>query len=191
MVVRSKKPRRRQNVAPSPSPTRPGFLHDDSEIDESDKASQRSISLSSPRDSVLSHGATRDERPFHLQEQFETPRAPELHSLETRQDEQPKLQRELVDSESTETKETFMSPSSSSVSADETRRSSQTSVTTSSIKYPPHTAHENDTASMLSYASSSSRKVRPESMLVEPPPGPIVPGIALVDFNHLVCNPAV
>ncbi|EJC97833.1 uncharacterized protein FOMMEDRAFT_114559 [Fomitiporia mediterranea MF3/22] len=96
---------------------------------------------------------------------------------------------DTVETESTETREAaILSPSSSSLSADETRRSSQTSVTTSSIKYPPPQVKysESDAASMVSYASSSSRKARPESMLVEPPIGPIVPGIALVDFNHLV-----
>ncbi|KAH8114416.1 transport protein Avl9-domain-containing protein [Phellopilus nigrolimitatus] len=55
------------------------------------------------------------------------------------------------------------------------------------MKYPPMQLNlENDASSMVSYSSTSSRKVRPESRLMESPVGPIVPGIALVDFNHLV-----
>ena len=85
------------------------------------------------------------------------------------------------------TKESGISPSSSGGSTDETHRSSQTSMTSQSIKYPPTPLRqESDAASMMSHASSSSRKARPESALIEPPIGPIVPGIALVDFNHLV-----
>lgn len=45
-----------------------------------------------------------------------------------------------------------------------------------------------DTASITSFASTSSysRKARPESTLLQPREGPLVLGIALVDFNHLV-----
>ena len=50
--------------------------------------------------------------------------------------------------------------------------------------YPP--PHRDDSISISSFASGSSRKTRPESLLVTPPPGKLVLGIALVDFNHLV-----
>lgn len=48
-----------------------------------------------------------------------------------------------------------------------------------------------DIESLSSAATGSSggtggRKTRPESMLVEPPDGPVVLGVALVDFNHIV-----
>ncbi|KAF8524972.1 transport protein Avl9-domain-containing protein [Gautieria morchelliformis] len=48
-----------------------------------------------------------------------------------------------------------------------------------------------DMESLASAATGSSsgtggRKARPESMLVEPPDGPLVLGVALVDFNHIV-----
>ena len=48
-----------------------------------------------------------------------------------------------------------------------------------------------DVESLASAATGSSngaggRKTRPESMLIEPPDGPLVLGIALVDFNHVV-----
>ena len=52
------------------------------------------------------------------------------------------------------------------------------------VSSPPRSQRE----SMRSFASASStsRKIRPESLLLRPPDGPIVLGIALVDFNHLV-----
>ncbi|KAI0822074.1 transport protein Avl9-domain-containing protein [Trametes gibbosa] len=48
---------------------------------------------------------------------------------------------------------------------------------------------KSDTESILSTGSAStsySKKARPESLLVQPPQGALVLGIALVDFNHLV-----
>ncbi|KAI0373648.1 hypothetical protein BV20DRAFT_962201 [Pilatotrama ljubarskyi] len=48
---------------------------------------------------------------------------------------------------------------------------------------------KSDTESILSVGSAStsySKKARPESLLVQPPKGALVLGIALVDFNHLV-----
>ncbi|KAJ2923004.1 hypothetical protein H1R20_g14090, partial [Candolleomyces eurysporus] len=51
--------------------------------------------------------------------------------------------------------------------------------------YPPP-QHRDDTASIASFASSSSRKARPESLLMTLPEGQLVLGVALVDFNHLV-----
>ncbi|KAI0357549.1 hypothetical protein OH77DRAFT_1476284 [Trametes cingulata] len=48
---------------------------------------------------------------------------------------------------------------------------------------------KSDTESIMSVASAStsySKKARPESLLVQPPKGALVLGIALVDFNHLV-----
>ncbi|TBU44434.1 transport protein Avl9-domain-containing protein [Dichomitus squalens] len=46
-----------------------------------------------------------------------------------------------------------------------------------------------DTESVASFGSEStsySKKARPESLIVQPTKGPLVLGIALVDFNHLV-----
>lgn len=57
--------------------------------------------------------------------------------------------------------------------------------------YPPTpfagTPIRPDTDSITSFASTSStsRKTRPESTLVHPHAGPLVLGVALVDFNHL------
>jgi hypothetical protein len=41
-------------------------------------------------------------------------------------------------------------------------------------------------ASLATSTSSYSKKVRPESLLIDPPKGPLILGIALVDFNHQV-----
>jgi len=55
------------------------------------------------------------------------------------------------------------------------------------VTYPPTLSSvTTDADSFTSAASSYSKKARPESMLLEPPEGPLVLGIALVDFNHLV-----
>ncbi|KAJ7160086.1 transport protein Avl9-domain-containing protein [Mycena filopes] len=51
--------------------------------------------------------------------------------------------------------------------------------------YPP-SPPRGDTASIASVASGSSRKARPESIIVLPGDQKLVLGIALVDFNHLV-----
>ncbi|KAJ8593958.1 hypothetical protein M405DRAFT_730502 [Rhizopogon salebrosus TDB-379] len=55
------------------------------------------------------------------------------------------------------------------------------------MTYPPTSSSgTTDADSFTSAASSHSKKARPESMLLQPPEGPLVLGIALVDFNHLV-----
>jgi hypothetical protein len=53
--------------------------------------------------------------------------------------------------------------------------------------YPPRAADPSrqSTLSMLSNSTESSRKARPESMIAGPA-GPLVLGLALVDFNHIV-----
>jgi hypothetical protein len=54
--------------------------------------------------------------------------------------------------------------------------------------YPPAPAAGlvGDTESEASFSSGTSKKARPESLLVQPPTGPLVLGVALVDFNHIV-----
>lgn len=51
--------------------------------------------------------------------------------------------------------------------------------------YPPKPQHD-DALSISSFASTSSRKARPESLLIQPTTEPLILGVALVDFNHLV-----
>ncbi|KAH8979240.1 transport protein Avl9-domain-containing protein [Lactarius akahatsu] len=55
--------------------------------------------------------------------------------------------------------------------------------------YPPAQPWSPGRSSVASFATSTSsfsRKVRPESLLIDPPKGPLILGIALVDFNHQV-----
>jgi hypothetical protein len=55
--------------------------------------------------------------------------------------------------------------------------------------YPPSSPARSSVASFATSNSSYSRKARPESLLMEPSNGPLVLGIALVEFNHQVrCN---
>ncbi|THH14534.1 hypothetical protein EW146_g5804 [Bondarzewia mesenterica] len=83
--------------------------------------------------------------------------------------------------------------------SDYTRPSSVTSAAPSTYTYddvkpsahttyppPPPSAGRASVASFATSASSYSKKARPESMLLQPPSGPLVLGIALVDFNHQV-----
>ena len=72
----------------------------------------------------------------------------------------------------------------------------QTSVSPTSIfdspkefkspTYPPTPPNRDDALSISSFASTSSRKARPESLIIAPTNDPLVLGVALVDFNHLV-----
>lgn len=55
------------------------------------------------------------------------------------------------------------------------------------VTYPPSPPSRDDAMSVSSFASTSSRKARPESLLINPTAEPLVLGVALVDFNHLVC----
>ncbi|KAM6494439.1 Transport protein Avl9 domain containing protein [Amanita muscaria] len=52
--------------------------------------------------------------------------------------------------------------------------------------YPPIPLHRESSVSLSSFTSTSSRKTRPESLIIPEPTGPLILGIALVDFNHLV-----
>ncbi|KAF8628649.1 hypothetical protein AX15_003781 [Amanita polypyramis BW_CC] len=52
--------------------------------------------------------------------------------------------------------------------------------------YPPAPLHRESIVSLSSLASTSSRKTRPESLIVPQSVGPLILGIALVDFNHVV-----
>ncbi len=55
--------------------------------------------------------------------------------------------------------------------------------------YPPAQPWSPGRSSVASFATSTSsysKKARPESLLINPPKGPLILGIALVDFNHQV-----
>ena len=57
----------------------------------------------------------------------------------------------------------------------------------SSTSFPPSKSDRESVASFGSGSTSYSKKARPESLIIQPTKGPLVLGIALVDFNHLVC----
>ncbi|KAK7022103.1 UDENN domain-containing protein [Favolaschia claudopus] len=133
--------------------------------DDNDTASQRSISLSSPavspRNSVQNQAAHFDHRASHP------------YTLDTDMSSEPDdlsmYNREMGAQESPNTSaapSVFEEPKESSLPT-----------------YPPS---RGDTESITSVASGSSRKARPESMIVLPGDRPLILGIALVDFNHLV-----
>ncbi|KAJ7780744.1 transport protein Avl9-domain-containing protein [Mycena maculata] len=142
------------------------------EDDDGDTASQRSISLSSP--AVSPRNSVQD--PSQRSGIFSN-RASNPYTLDTDLSSEP-------DDSSMYTREMGASDSPN------------TSVAPSVVEelevkdhamptYPPSPPRD-DTASIASVASGSSRKARPESMLVLPGDRPLVLGIALVDFNHLV-----
>ncbi|KAF7364855.1 UDENN domain-containing protein [Mycena venus] len=133
--------------------------------DDGDTASQRSISLSSPavspRNSVQNPSKHFDHRASHP------------YTLDTDMSSEP-------DDSSMYTHEIGVPESPNTSAAPSVfEEPKDTSMPT----YPPS---RGDTESIASVASGSSRKARPESMIVLSGDRPLVLGIALVDFNHLV-----
>ncbi|KAF7298782.1 UDENN domain-containing protein [Mycena indigotica] len=127
------------------------------EDDDADTASQRSISLSSPAVSPRNSLSNRASHPYTLDTDLSS--EPDDASMYTH---------------------------------DVPLESPNTSVAPSVIDEPkdvptyPPSPPRDDTASIASVASGSSRKARPESMIVLPSDIPLILGIALVDFNHIV-----
>lgn len=129
--------------------------------DEGDNSSQQSISLSSPAYSPRSSFAIASRFSY---ESTDSPKV-DVHNL--------------YSSESTGDA-TLISATSA--------YSTNTPFSTTTYPPPPIQSVMGDTESIKSAATTSSysKKARPESMLVALPDGPLVLGIALVDFNHLV-----
>ncbi|KAJ3770300.1 transport protein Avl9-domain-containing protein [Lentinula raphanica] len=165
------------------------------ESDDGDTASQKSISLSSPPGSTR-NSVQADQLQLHESESFEssdtsqyglyehpltsnTPskRESRPYTLDTdlSSDDMSYISHDMVQHESPNT-------STSGSLFDEPKLSSPT---LSPPTYPPR-RHSDVESLAESFASGSSRKARPESILLQPPPGKLVLGIALVDFNHLV-----
>lgn len=184
------------------SPERPGHSSDteasndpvaglkielnDGTASESNRFSQQSISLSSPPSSVHSPQNSIN-RFLRGLDQYEEESALTARPLDARSEDHVDLQNIDLAKEASVTPP-LPSTYDTAQSITDTPKNGITrssSVTT----YPPtRLQHEADTASMLSYSSTSSRKARPESKLLEPSESePLIPGIALVDFNHLVC----
>ena len=147
-------------ILPPPSPTDsdPRNVSRESDDEDADTASQLSIPLSSPPQSRRNSTASHDPR-----ESFVSSGSSNRDSSSVRDD----ASRHLV-----ETPQTSVSP---------------TSILKEfkSPTYPP-TPPKDDTMSISSFASTSSRKARPESLIIAPTNDPLVLGVALVDFNHLV-----
>ncbi|PPQ68833.1 LOW QUALITY PROTEIN: hypothetical protein CVT25_008881 [Psilocybe cyanescens] len=147
---------------PSPTDSQIRSFPRESDDEDADTASQRSISLSSPprsrqnsimsdpRQSFATHSSDshsyRDSNPFS--DQFKNVETPD-------------------------------SSGAPSVLEDDVREFKP-------VTYPPSPPNRDDAMSVSSFASTSSRKARPESLLINPTTEPLVLGVALVDFNHLV-----
>ena len=143
---------------PPPSPTDSDPRHPrDSDDEDADTASQLSIPLSSPARSRRNSTTSHD------------PRESFVSSGSSNRDSSSGLSRHLVD-----TPQTSVSPTSTFDGPKEFK----------SPTYPP--TPRDDAMSISSFASTSSRKARPESLIIAPTNDPMVLGVALVDFNHLV-----
>ncbi|KAF8133682.1 transport protein Avl9-domain-containing protein [Boletus edulis] len=142
---------------------------------DADTASQRSIPLSPP---ASPHAVA---TPLHPQEFFSR-RDSQVDSIEIDFGSETD---EVSDSRSdlnARRASSITSAAPSTISQTEQPKTHAISVT-----YPPPSSSDTtDVDSFTSAASTYSRKARPESMLLQPPHGPLVLGIALVDFNHLV-----
>ena len=151
-------------ILPPPSPTNsePRSVSRESDDEDADTASQLSIPLSSPPRSRRSSTASHDPR-----QSFTSSGSSNRDSSLVRDD----VSRHLV-----ETSQASMSPTSISDAPKEFK----------SPTYPPTPPNRDDTMSISSFASTSSRKARPESLIIAPTNDPLVLGVALVDFNHLV-----
>ncbi|KII90891.1 hypothetical protein PLICRDRAFT_549534 [Plicaturopsis crispa FD-325 SS-3] len=174
----------------SPSPRNSHFIVDrDDDGDDADTASQRSISLSSPADSPRHSAAIHHDDTVHTGSILSAlPKSPPAQD--------PPLKRESHPY-TLDTDFSSDADDGSLYTHDIRRESSVTSATTSDYEEPktaalpptyppvPSRGPPGDTGSVTSLASGAS-KARPESMLLEPPKGPLVLGIALVDFNHVV-----
>ena len=148
-------------ILPPPSPTNsePRSVSRESDDEDADTASQLSIPLSSPPRSRRSSTASHDPR-----QSFASSGSSNRDSSSVRDG----VGRHVV-----ETPQTSVSPTSISDAPKE-------------FKYPPTPPNRDDTLSISSFASTSSRKARPESLIIAPTNDPLVLGVALVDFNHLV-----
>ncbi|KZT27431.1 hypothetical protein NEOLEDRAFT_1060681 [Neolentinus lepideus HHB14362 ss-1] len=158
-------------------------LDDDSDGDDNETASQKSISLSSPavspRHSTLA--------PTPAQSHF-TPPSPPLSAY--KRDSQPNTIDTDLTSE-TDNTSLYAATRDSSISSATTSLYDQEDHSKSDglSTYPPPplpSAGGDSVTSFSSRSSSYSKKARPESTIFEATAGPLILGIALVDFNHLV-----
>ena len=165
----------RFSISKNPATENPNpFADDDDYFDDNDTASQRSISLSSPP-------ASPKPEPESLPMSPASPEAfVRAFELDTEQDTSDS------DPPSAYTPDTMkLQPPVQAL----TPALESAFVGQSSHIYPPTpVAVIEDTESIASFAtgSSTTKKVERESVLLTPPNGPLILGIALVDFNHIV-----
>ncbi|TRM63898.1 transport protein Avl9-domain-containing protein [Schizophyllum amplum] len=144
------------------------FLQPD---DDDETASQRSISLSSPaasaRNSTQGHvyASSRDSTVFSKRDSHPYTLSSDLSSEVDERGQQ--------------------SPVSTANTSIEEEPATEADAKAYAPPISPDPAEHGRHLSIAS-TGSSSRKARPESMLVLPGGGPIILGIALVDFNHIV-----
>jgi hypothetical protein len=147
--------------------------------DDADTASQHSISFSSspaasPRDSTFSElslvdAPRRRSRPYVVSTESSVPDATTLyngHSSSVISHGEPSLDR----------------PAKAAPPTPLTAALKNNVYPPAQIQSPGHSS----VASFETTTSSYSKKARPESLLPDPPKGPLVLGVALVDFNHQV-----
>ncbi|THV02974.1 hypothetical protein K435DRAFT_775155 [Dendrothele bispora CBS 962.96] len=178
------------------------FLRADHDDDDGDTASQRSISLSSPAASARNSMTTTSFKHSDLLAQLQPALSTSESSPSSRST--PDSKREsrpvTVDTEfSSEigddvsihhaigTEESPNTSAAPSVFEEESSKGLKEEVEDAIVApatYPPTLLRSpsSDTESTTSMA----RKARPESVLLQPPPGKLVLGIVLVDFNHVV-----
>jgi len=163
-------------VTENPNP----FAEDVDSFDDNDTASQRSISLSSPPTSPKPEPETFTSLPMSPASPEAFVRAFELDTEEDTLEPDPPS----AYTPDTETLRWNQQPVQALTPAIESAFVSQ-----SSNMYPPTPVGvRGDTESVTSFATGSStpKKAERESMLLTRPDGPLVLGIALVDFNHIV-----
>jgi hypothetical protein len=165
----------RNSVTENPNP----LADDDDFFDDNDTASQRSISLSSPPTSPKPEPETFASLPM-------SPTSSEAFVRAFEQDtEEGTLEPDLPSAYSPDetTSQWNQTPAQALTPAVESAFVGQ-----SSHMYPPTPVEvRGDTESIASFAtgSSTSKKAERESMILIPSDGPLVLGIALVDFNHI------
>jgi len=166
------------SLLPPPSPTESQIRNfsRDSDDEDADTASQRSISLSSPPRSKHSSLTSDPRQSFASQSSGSNSNRKSDLFTDFQSD---------IDVASTafgtgKVQETPASSVAPSPPGDDAREFKP-------VTYPPSPPNRDDTMSISSFASTSSRKARPESLLINPTNDPIILGVALVDFNHLVC----
>ncbi|KAF8158015.1 transport protein Avl9-domain-containing protein [Crassisporium funariophilum] len=160
---------------PSPTTSHTPNLPRESDDEDADTASQRSISLSSPSRSNRNSAASDPRKSFatHSSDSYSNRESHTYTDFSADPDGVSSYTRRILQ----ETPQTSAAPSVIDY---------EPPTEFKPPTYPPTPPNRDDAMSVSSFASGSSRKARPESLLIAPSTDPLVLGVALVDFNHLV-----